>query len=537
MKKLLLTLAAVAMCTGAAFADANIVVADVDQITSSGDNFTGWSGGDFTFTVAKNNGSTAPTYSAKGKDVRLYAKNSLNVTATNDMTKIVFTLSAQGKKRLPPITASTGTIATQAVGDVTVTWTGAAKDVTFTVGEKAEFGSDTGKAGQFDFEALAITGGGEFTNTPVTPPTPPTPGEPNYFKATTIESGEAYVFVAGGKYNVLFDRNYGYMSVTDLPEGTTDSFEGNSDAAMTFTAVEGGFNITTTGGKMLGAKDGYKTFDTTDDSANNRVWTATFAADGTVTIVNVATGKTVAQDPQYGSFGCYDAADLEGKVLPNVFKFQGEVVVPPTPDTVTFEKTASIVSGAQYVMVVNMDGKDYVGTSISQSSTYGRLNLEEITISGDKFSTIVTNALTISAEGEGYAIKDTYGRYLGYDGEHNSSFQLYTTVDEKTIWKIEFTNGQAVMTLTMGENTAQIGVTKGSSGTWYNNLSLSVGATEILMPTLYVQEGTSGIEGVAVENADAPVEYFNMQGMRVENPANGLYVRRQGNNVSKVYVR
>ncbi len=41
----------------------------------------------------------------------------------------------------------------------------------------------------------------------------------------------------------------------------------------------------------------------------------------------------------------------------------------------------------------------------------------------------------------------------------------------------------------------------------------------------------------AEADADAPVEYFNLQGVRVAEPAAGLYIRRQGNNVSKVVIR
>ena len=48
---------------------------------------------------------------------------------------------------------------------------------------------------------------------------------------------------------------------------------------------------------------------------------------------------------------------------------------------------------------------------------------------------------------------------------------------------------------------------------------------------------SSGIENVAAEATDAPVEYFNLQGIRVENPVNGLYIRRQGNTASKVIVK
>lgn len=50
-------------------------------------------------------------------------------------------------------------------------------------------------------------------------------------------------------------------------------------------------------------------------------------------------------------------------------------------------------------------------------------------------------------------------------------------------------------------------------------------------------EITTAITGIAGDNATAPVEYYNLQGVRVTNPANGLYLRRQGDKVEKVYVK
>ena len=45
---------------------------------------------------------------------------------------------------------------------------------------------------------------------------------------------------------------------------------------------------------------------------------------------------------------------------------------------------------------------------------------------------------------------------------------------------------------------------------------------------------TTGIENVAVENNDnTPVEYFNLQGERINKPSKGLYIRRQGKLVQK----
>lgn len=46
----------------------------------------------------------------------------------------------------------------------------------------------------------------------------------------------------------------------------------------------------------------------------------------------------------------------------------------------------------------------------------------------------------------------------------------------------------------------------------------------------------SAITEIAADE-NAPVEYFNLQGMRVENPANGLFIKRQGSKVSKVLVK
>lgn len=46
----------------------------------------------------------------------------------------------------------------------------------------------------------------------------------------------------------------------------------------------------------------------------------------------------------------------------------------------------------------------------------------------------------------------------------------------------------------------------------------------------------SGIETIGADNS-AEVEYFNLQGVKVANPGSGLYIRRQGSKVEKVFVR
>ncbi len=50
---------------------------------------------------------------------------------------------------------------------------------------------------------------------------------------------------------------------------------------------------------------------------------------------------------------------------------------------------------------------------------------------------------------------------------------------------------------------------------------------------------TSGITNITVDNSNAPVEFYNLQGVRVnaDNLTPGIYVRRQGSQVSKVLVK
>lgn len=53
---------------------------------------------------------------------------------------------------------------------------------------------------------------------------------------------------------------------------------------------------------------------------------------------------------------------------------------------------------------------------------------------------------------------------------------------------------------------------------------------------MLVNADTTGVIDVTV-SGEGEVEYFNLQGVRVANPESGLYIRRQGNQVSKVYLR
>ena len=57
------------------------------------------------------------------------------------------------------------------------------------------------------------------------------------------------------------------------------------------------------------------------------------------------------------------------------------------------------------------------------------------------------------------------------------------------------------------------------------------------LPALNWQNVTSGIFDIAVDEENAPAVYYNLQGVEVANPDNGIYIVRRGNKVTKEIIR
>lgn len=569
MKKLLLTLVVGLMGISAAFADATITMKDLKvfapgnatmEVPADKINL-----GDFDLTIAKAEGSTPPAFNKAG-DVRLYAKSTLTIDAKNDMTKIVFKISAQGLKRLAPITASVGAIAPQASGDVTVTWTGSAKSVVFTVGEKADYGTENTKAGQFDFDVIEIVGGGNATVG-----SDPEPGDEllevakllgksdaNGLEGWTIQNvtlpaefeavwawrsynGEYYLNGSTNKGGTAYaGEAYAISPVVDLTKATEANVSFDHAARFqTNLLTDCKFQV-----RVQGDADWTNLTIPTWPTAGS--WT--FVNSGAIDLKAYA-GKKI--EFRYVYIGTDTQADT-WEIRDLIVKADaGETPTPPTPATENY-KLATTLAAGEYVVVVNVDGTMKLGTAIGKDATFGRLNLADVTVNaaGTADANVdaePVNALTIAVEADGVTIKDSYGRYLGMDNSHSSSFQLYTsaqnTAEANTYWTIANVSAAGELTIQskmlFNDGTpATIGVTKGTQGTWYNNIAPAVLAdgAEIALPMAFAKN-TSGIGEIVNDDANAPVEYFNLQGVRVANPENGLYIRRQGGKATKVIVR
>lgn len=129
-----------------------------------------------------------------------------------------------------------------------------------------------------------------------------------------------------------------------------------------------------------------------------------------------------------------------------------------------------------------------------------------------------------------------------------------TGAEDLMLEKIEFAGSGSASDAKLSNiqySTGVKGTYSGTTGTWTRSAGNSraattgerekvtftvSGAARIDRITLSTSGTPTGVEDVTVDE-NAPVEYYNLQGVRVANPENGIYIRRQGSKVSKVLVR
>lgn len=166
MKKLLLFAAAFALSAlmGVQAADFGFSVSDA--MTSAGlstdrsyRNFAGFTYQGVKFALSSGTNSEGASFNRAGADIRMLAGNKLTVTDEEGLESIVFHISDAGLRQWADVTASEGTV-TADVAARTLTWTGTANSVTFTVGATAVNGTSGEEApGQLYWDAVSLTAG------------------------------------------------------------------------------------------------------------------------------------------------------------------------------------------------------------------------------------------------------------------------------------------------------------------------------------------------------------------------------------------
>lgn len=203
----------------------------------------------------------------------------------------------------------------------------------------------------------------------------------------------------------------------------------------------------------------------------------------------------------------------------------GETPNPPAGD-ITIKKATEVAAG-EVAFVFN---EGYVET-FAETANYGYWMAVAAT-PADEMKVSKEAIFTLASTDKGYTIKDCYGRFMGWDGQH-WSFNAYTTSDE----------GNCYWTATMVDGKVKIANTAKSSEdkevylcgkTYQSNYEMCpTDREDSTLPLLYVKGEGSGVANIAVENNGEAV-YYNLQGVRVENPVKGLYIVVKGGKSQKV---
>ena len=205
-------------------------------------------------------------------------------------------------------------------------------------------------------------------------------------------------------------------------------------------------------------------------------------------------------------------------------------------EPVSFGYVTKVTSGKKYLIVAESADMKVAATPLS--GNYGYIGVTDVTPENGyiKLASDV-NAFTITETTGGYTIQDSNGKYLYQTGSYNSfNVAEENPADGSEVWTIALNN----------DGTGSMTITNTSVGKWiqfatnYNSYgSYDSLQTSAILPRLYEEGATAmedpvvGVEAVGVD-ANAPVEYYNLQGVKVENPAGGLFIKHQGTTATKV---
>lgn len=522
MKKLLLTLMmAVTMVFGASAAETVIKATQLTTVPGTS-NVDGYS-----FDTQKNGGSTNPTIHANTSTLRLYAKNTIKITGTK-LTKIVFELNTtSGAKQYGKLTPSVGSInPAQAAGDTQIVWEGDATEITFTVSDKAEFGTDQTKAGQVHILQFTITG--EAGSVPDTPAGPGASIDDPMTVAQALaacqDNGPQNVYVKGvvTKVGTVYSEQYNNVTF-NIADNATDA-----EVLEAFRA-KWGADVTATADKnpQVGA--------TVIVFGNLKIYSGKKELDAGCQIVKY-------EAPALPSAGLAFPEKTYSVNVGDAFTAPALTKVTPAAAAYTSSKPAvAEVDPATGAVTIKTYGTTVITAKTEATSEY---------LAGEASYTLEVLNPAITAENplslaEALAV---------CENEPHNVYVKGVVTEVVTAFDSNYNN----MTFNMAESAEATDLLQAYRCKWGADVTApadnnpAVGVTVVVCGDLKVYKDMkefnagcqivkynvpSGINDVIAADADAPVEYYNLQGVRVANPENGLYIRVQGKNASKVLVK
>lgn len=449
MKKILLF--ASAMLISAMSVATDFTITSPNKVTKDG----------ITISFAKADGANSPAWFDKG--LRLYAKNTVTITATSDITSITFNWEKQGSKDFASLKANMGSYShPNSTGQGK--WTGTAKEVVFTLGSK----------GQLQLNTLSVvTVGGEDTpddggdtpddggeDTPVTGDAADMALGNNAFDCTvngakaikvgsSKKAGDMTITVPAGAKTLKFYAA-AWNKESNLSVSITPA-EKITPTSITLTADEG----------IQGGETDYKLFGSE----------ASYVYEFTLTNVNQSTTFTLSGSKRFVVWKATYTVDGDGNETPDD---DGE-----TPDTPT---TDTVITGLQYAdayyytdeegiaywdfdLYVDWDAEtdeltypelylmvDAAKSKTAINGTYGLYWAVVWTSENDSVMSeenATTGSLTIKNVGNDgiYSFK---GSFVATNGK------IYTFDQEVEVWAYDYDNDEEIILSEVGTDTPDV---------------------------------------------------------------------------------
>lgn len=101
-----------------------------------------------------------------------------------------------------------------------------------------------------------------------------------------------------------------------------------------------------------------------------------------------------------------------------------------------YMETTAVESGKTYALAANVEGTNYMASTLSATYNYGYLPVNEAGTAALVGATDLLNGFTLTETNGGYTIQDAYGRYL-YMKDNFDSFNVSADRQEGDVWTVE----------------------------------------------------------------------------------------------------
>lgn len=546
MRKFLLSLAALVLAGASAIAkEYTITFSELDKfkdVTSSlGEKTMTISAEGFNIVIDKNSGSSNPTYYKNGNNIRIYAKNQLTVTAPAGVNITALSGDAGTYKSSATITADSGTVT-----NPPFTWSGSANEIVMTLGG----------SGQLRLVSLTIT-------------TDESEGPAKKDAGLAFEQSEITVPFS---YDALVNPLTKATDAEVVYTSSDETIAKVTDAAKGTIQLQGGFGTTTITA-------------TTAETAEYKAGEASFTLIVTDPAAKRDANLKFAEAIILGEIGT-------GKDVPT------NELTKDTDGAITYsssDENVATVDAATGALTLIGDGTTVITAKSEETTLYAAGEATYTLVVSDKSNIVYEHTcltedcgfkFEASSEVQPWKIDSKYGltgsAYISGKANASDAYAVSPVLDlTSRIAPIELTYEHAVNKFNLNGasidvaevvNYVEVAVREEGATEWTKLADITV--PEKFSWTFY-EDGTnldayagkkiqigfhytstaeiagtweivnvkvtgktkSAVSDITAEDTDAPVVYYNLQGVRVENPANGLYIRVQGNKSTKVLIR